>query len=161
MRVLPASVIKMVDEIWGSREILREEEPDEQMIEFLEDEVSQLCGAVEVPFSTDAEEAKVYQKLRTVACAIEAAIYELLAEGTFRDRFEQWRWGFYDDILELVRELSRVGDKYEEGEEDDPSMAADSAIKDIKTVQHSAATVVSPPHKHDESPCDVPRGDVE
>ena len=49
MRVLPVDFMELVDDIWGAREMLRDDEPDEDLEEFLEQEVNYLAEIMETP----------------------------------------------------------------------------------------------------------------
>ena len=81
MRVFPLELIKLVDDIWGAREVLRDDEPDELLELFLEQEVNYLAEVMETPFFNDNDQAAIYSKLREGACAIELAIFELMKVG--------------------------------------------------------------------------------
>jgi hypothetical protein len=161
----------LVDDIWGAREVLRDDEPDELLEDFLEHEVNYLAEVMETPFFDDEDEAVIYSKLREGACAIELAIFELMKVG-FRASYENWRWSFYDQILEFSRELSRVGvgdEEQEIFEDEDAAKILDFAEDTIVTppttdeivvttpidAEHSddRAWIVSPGKHYEESPC--------
>ncbi|KAJ1468675.1 hypothetical protein T484DRAFT_1754961 [Baffinella frigidus] len=108
-RVIPPAYVEMKDELWGLREIVWDEEPEEYLRDFLENEVQMVHEAMQVPYFDDEGEMHVFSEIRRRAVAVEAAIFKLMTDDDeWRSEFESWRWDMYRNILESACTLSRI-----------------------------------------------------
>jgi hypothetical protein len=108
---MPNNILDCVKEVVVMREELTDAELGWPSIDFLKEEVENMDMFSMKPFESDEGEIEVYNKFRASAVAVEEEIYNLMyGTGKFHPgpRMEEFKWVFYQDILEHVRDLSRV-----------------------------------------------------
>jgi hypothetical protein len=109
---VPGNILDIVQDVMELRESLTETELGWKDEDFLRNEVTDLEDVSKKSFISEEEEITVYLELRACAVVVEETIYDLMYGRNLYSggpTMEEWKWDFYREILQCVRELSVTG----------------------------------------------------
>ena len=112
VRFMPGHILDQVQDVIELRESLTETELGWKDEDFLKNEVTDLEDISTKSFISQTEKIIVYLELRACAVVVEEKRYDLMYGRNLycgEPAMADWKWEYYREILQNVRELSVAG----------------------------------------------------